>query len=302
MSGSVRVLVPAKINLCLCVGPRRADGYHGLATVYQAISIYDEVTACPAVRTALTIDGEGAGELPLGDGNLAVRAAAALASLAGGEGAVRLHLKKRIPVAGGLAGGSADAAATLVACDALWACGMSRAKLARVAADLGSDVPFLLFGAIAVGTGRGELITPVEPDGRRWHWVVAVAEGGLGTPDVYRELDRLRAAGIAPPPAEGVDRVLAALRQDDPAVLGAALHNDLQPAALSLRPGLRGTLDAGIAAGAVAGMVSGSGPTCVFLAGSAEAAELVAARLYRSGQCRLVRVATGPVPGAEVRG
>ena len=311
MSGSIRVLVPAKINLHLGVGPRRVDGYHELITVYQAISVYDEVTACPATRTVLTIDGEGSRELPLDGRNLSVRAAAALAAFVDTDDHVRLHLRKRIPIAGGLAGGSADAAATLLACDALWGHGLPRQALLRLAADLGSDVPFLLFGGVAVGTGRGERITPVATAGQSWHWVVAAAEGGLSTPAVYGELDRLRAAGLAPavveddPPVDPMARVgalLEAVRQDDPAVLGAALHNDLEVAALSLRPELRRTLDAGLTAGAVAGMISGSGPTCVFLAADADGAAKVAEGLGSSGRCRLVRTAMGPVPGAELRG
>lgn len=309
MFGSVRALVPAKINLYLRVGARRGDGYHDLTTVYHAIGLRDEITAVvPAYDSdaiglpTLTIAGEGEGELPLDDRNLAVRAAVLLAKRAGVDPAVTLSLHKRIPVAGGLAGGSADGAAALVACDALWGCGMSRTELARLAAELGSDVPFLLFGETAIGTGRGERISPVATGGRTWHWVVAAAETGLATPAVYAELDRMRAEGTAPPPAgaEVLERLLVALDQDDPAMLGASLHNDLQPAALSLRPALRATLDAGIAAGALAGIVSGSGPTCVFLAADAAAAGALATRLAVTAGCRQVRTATGPVPGVEV--
>jgi 4-diphosphocytidyl-2-C-methyl-D-erythritol kinase len=298
--GPVKVRVPAKINLHLAVGPVREDGFHELTTVYHAIALYDEITARPADSLALTMDGEGAGELALDDGNLVIRAAKLLAAAAGREAHARLHLRKQIPLAAGLAGGSADAAATLVACDALWGTGYTREDLAGVAASLGSDVPFLVLGGTALGTGRGEQVSPVLAPGHAWHWVVAVADGGLSTPVVYGELDRLREAGQAPPPAGSTDEILAALRQRDSDVLASCLTNDLQAAALALRPGLRDTLAAGERAGALAGLVSGSGPTCVFLCDDAGHAEVVAAALVGSGTCRAARTAHGPVPGARL--
>lgn len=299
-SGPVRVRVPAKVNLHLAVGPPRGDGYHELQTVYHAISIFDELTARRGDTLALTMDGEGAGELPLDGSNLAIRAAQALAAHAGVPAHARLHLRKQIPLAGGLAGGSADAAAALVACDALWDLGLSRDELSLVAAGLGADVPFLLAGGTALGTGYGERVSPVLARGGTWHWVAALAEQGLATPQVYAELDRLRAAGRAPAPLGEPAALLAALRQRDPAVLGAALGNDLAAAAVSLRPRLPELLAAGAAAGAVAGLVSGSGPTCVFLARSADHAAAVAAGLDGAPGCRAVRTAHGPVPGARV--
>ncbi|GAA4205351.1 4-(cytidine 5'-diphospho)-2-C-methyl-D-erythritol kinase [Actinocatenispora rupis] len=298
-SGSVRVRVPAKINLHLGVGPRRPDGFHELTTVYQAISLYDELTADRADRLELVVEGEGADVLPTDENNLAVRAAVLLADHLGVPPRVRLHLRKQIPLAGGLAGGSADAAAALVACDALWDGGLDRNELATLAADLGSDVPFLVPGGTALGTGRGEVLSPVLAVGT-WHWVVAVADGGLSTPTVYAKLDALRDAGTVP--AEGVgapDELLAALRQHDPRVLAAALANDMQAAALALRPTLARTLDAGLAEGALAALVSGSGPSCLFLAADADHAASVAARLTTHGVCRTVRTAHGPVPGAR---
>lgn len=298
--GPVRVRVPAKINLHLGVGPLRPDGYHELNTVYHAIAVYDELTARPGDTLALTMEGEGAGELPLDGTNLAIRAARALAAHTDVPAHARLHLRKHIPLAGGLAGGSADAAAALVACDALWGTGLSRDELAAVAGRVGSDVPFLVHGGTALGTGRGEAVSPVLVRPTTWHWVVAVAEGGLSTPEVYRELDRLRAAGAAPPPAGPADGLLAALRQRDPAVLAAALSNDLEPAARSLRPDLDATLRAGLAAGALAGLVSGSGPTCVFLTRDAAAATAVAGELKAAGVCRDAYPANGPVAGARV--
>ncbi|MER5702306.1 4-(cytidine 5'-diphospho)-2-C-methyl-D-erythritol kinase [Micromonospora sp. NPDC002296] len=299
-SGPVRVRVPAKVNLHLGVGPLRRDGYHELNTVYHAISIYDELTARRGDTLTLTMEGEGTGELALDDTNLAIRAARALAGYAGVAPHARLHLRKQIPLAGGLAGGSADAAAALVACDALWGTGLSRDELAGIAADLGSDVPFLIYGGTALGTGRGEAVSPVLARATSWHWVVAIADGGLSTPAAYAELDRLRDAGAAGPPLRSTDGLLAALRQRDPRVLAASLGNDLQDAALAMRPSLAGTLKAGEAAGALASIVSGSGPTCVFLAANADDAERIAAELATAGVCRQARTAHGPVPGARI--
>jgi len=296
----VRVRVPAKINLHLGVGPLRADGYHEVTTVYQAISLYDEVTARPGDTLVLTMEGEGAGDLPLDDSNLVVRAVRALARYTGRPPHARLHLRKQIPVAGGLAGGSADAAAALVACDTLWGTHIARDELAELAAELGSDVPFLVLGGTALGTGRGERISPVLATGHAWHWVVAVADGGLATPDVYRELDRMRSSGVVELANADTDRLLAALRQRDPDELGQVLCNDLQPAAVALRPSLADTLKAGHHEGALASLVSGSGPTCLFLAEDARHAAELADRIGERGGCRQVRVAHGPVPGARV--
>jgi 4-diphosphocytidyl-2-C-methyl-D-erythritol kinase len=298
--GPVRVRVPAKINLHLGVGPLRPDGYHELHTVYHAISIHDEVTARAGDSLTLTMQGEGVGELELDDRNLVIRAARALAASAKVEPKARLHLRKQIPLAAGLAGGSADAAATLVACDALWGTGYSRADLATIAETLGSDVPFLLFGGTALGTGRGETVSPVLARATKWHWVVAFSDGGLSTPDVYRELDRLRSAGKAPGPIGSTDELLAALRQRDPAVLGAATGNDLQAAAVSLMPSLEGVLQAGRDAGAHACFVSGSGPTCVFLADDEDHATELASGLREGGLCRAAHAAYGPVTGARI--
>jgi 4-diphosphocytidyl-2-C-methyl-D-erythritol kinase len=299
-SGPVRVRVPAKINLHLGVGPLRPDGYHELNTVYHAISIHDDLTARRGDTLTLTMEGEGTGELVLDESNLVIKAARALAAHAKVPAHARLHLRKQIPLAGGLAGGSADAAAALVACDALWGTGLSRDELAAIAGGIGADVPFLVHGGTALGTGFGERVSPVLARPTSWHWVVAIADGGLSTPEVYRELDRLRAAEPAPAPLGSTDALLAALRQRDPAVLGGVLGNDLQPAALSLRPALADTLKAGEGAGALAGMVSGSGPTCVFLTRDAAHAGTVTQALESAGVCRAARAAYGPVAGARV--
>jgi 4-diphosphocytidyl-2-C-methyl-D-erythritol kinase len=292
--------VPAKINLHLGVGARRSDGFHELNTVYHAIDICDELTARPGDTLTLTMEGEGAGELALDETNLIIRAVRALAAHARVPAYARLHLRKAIPLAGGLAGGSADAAATLVACDALWGTGLSRDELAEIGARLGSDVPFLLHGGTALGTGRGERISPILARPTAWHWVVALADGGLATADVYRELDRQRSGRWSPAALDSPDALMAALRQRDPDVLGASLGNDLQPAALTLRPALADVLKAGYDAGAVTGMVSGSGPTCVFLVTDAGHAETVAAGLTDAAVCREARIARGPMPGARV--
>lgn len=298
--GPVRVRVPAKINLHLAVGPLRPDGYHELNTVYHAVSLFDELRASEGDTLTMTMEGEGAGELALDETNLVIRAARALAAHARVPAYARLHLKKSIPLAGGLAGGSADAAAALLACDTLWGTGVPREELAEIGATLGSDIPFLLHGGTALGTGHGESVSPILARPTTWHWVLAIADGGLSTPEVYRELDRLRDGPWPPTPLDVADELMTALRQRRPDVLGAAMGNDLQPAALALRPQLADVLKAGYDAGAVTGIVSGSGPTCVFLATDAAHAERVAAGLIASGVCRDALTARGPMPGARV--
>lgn len=296
---SVTARAPAKLNLHLSVGPVRTDGFHDVTTVYQAISLFDEVTATASPRLSISVRGEGEGEVPLDEDNLAMRAALAVAELTGCRPVGRLAIRKAIPVAAGLAGGSADAAAALLACDALWGTALDRATLLDLAAGLGSDVPFALTGGTALGTGRGERLSPVLAAGR-WHWVLAVAAGGLATPEVYRELDRQHDGRAPSTTPEPLDTVMNALRSGDPATLGPALGNDLQPAALALRPDLRRTLGAGAELGAAGCIVSGSGPTCALLAASAEDALRLAAQLAGAGVCRTVRVADGPVGGARL--
>ncbi|WP_412077779.1 4-(cytidine 5'-diphospho)-2-C-methyl-D-erythritol kinase [Streptomyces xanthophaeus] len=294
---SVTVRVPAKVNVQLAVGAARPDGFHGLANVFLAVSLFDEVTATRADGLTVTCAGPDADQVPLDRTNLAARAAEMLAERAGIEPAVHLHIAKNIPVAGGMAGGSADGAAALLACDALWGLDTPRAELLDICAVLGSDVPFSLVGGAALGTGRGELLTPV--DAGTFHWVFAVADGGLSTPAVFREFDRLT-AGTAVPEPEASPALLAALASGDPDALAATLANDLQPAALSLRPALADTLAAGTGAGALAALVSGSGPTTAFLVRDEESAAKVAAALEASGTCRVTRVASSPAPGATL--
>jgi 4-diphosphocytidyl-2-C-methyl-D-erythritol kinase len=284
----VRVRVPAKVNLHLAVGPVRPDGYHELITVFHAVDLYDELVAAPAEGIELAITGQGAADVPADAHNLAWRAAALLAARASVQPNVRLEIAKAIPVAGGMAGGSADAAAALVACNRLWRTGWSREALSGLAAELGSDVPFALLGGTAVGIGRGERLTPVATN-TTLHWVFALAQQGISTAAAYRELDRLGGGSTTP-----ADAILEALNHGDPKLIAARLYNDLQPAALSLAPDLQHTLDAGRELGALGAIVSGSGPTCAFLAASREEAVRLAAELAAEGGCWAARVATGP--------
>jgi 4-diphosphocytidyl-2-C-methyl-D-erythritol kinase len=285
------------------VGPPRPDGYHEIATIFHAVSLYDEVEVAAAERDVITVTGEGAESVPAGDGNLAMRAAAVLAKEAGVASTaqpVGITIRKRIPVAAGLAGGSADAAAALVGCNELWRTGLSQAELALLAARIGSDVAFALAGGTAVGRGRGERLTPALVAGE-YHWVLAFSACQLSTPDVYRACDRIRAArevAVTPPrPGTGL---LAALRSGDPAEVGPLLSNDLQPAAVSLLPDLRRTLSVGRSAGALGSIVSGSGPTCAFLVADAGQAVDLAVALSGAGVCRSVARVTGPAQGAVV--
>ncbi|WP_156727006.1 4-(cytidine 5'-diphospho)-2-C-methyl-D-erythritol kinase [Streptomyces apocyni] len=300
MSASVTVRVPAKVNVQLAVGGARPDGFHDLANVFLAVGLYDEVTVTPSPDGALRITCEGpdADQVPLDESNLAARAALALAARHGRPADVHLHIAKDIPVAGGMAGGSADGAAALLACDVLWGTNTPRPELLTLCAELGSDVPFSLLGGAALGTGRGELLTPL-PVGGDFTWVFATAHGGLSTPAVYREFDRLwEGRPVAQPAASPA--LLDALRAGDTAALAETLANDLQPAALSLFPSLADTLAAGTDAGALAALVSGSGPTTAFLTKDTSAAERVASALLASGTCRAARVAPSPAPGATV--
>ena len=334
------------MNLQLAVGPARAHGYHDVVTVYHAVSLFDEVTVSPAERDSVVVTGEGIDSVPADGTNLASQAVAALLR-AVGQGAkespgLAIRISKRIPVAAGLAGGSADAAATLVACNELWRTGLSQAELCELAAGIGSDVAFGLVGGTAIGVGRGERVTPALAAGT-YHWVLAFATGGLSTAQVYAACDRIRAARrpqtaasqgqavadgpagprdqagtapvnqagraaragrtspAAPPSPLALDnRLMVALRSGNPAEVGPLLTNDLQQAAISLRPELRRTLAAGIEHGALAAIVSGSGPTCAYLAKDARHAAALAVALAGAGVCRTVVHVVGPVTGASV--
>jgi 4-diphosphocytidyl-2-C-methyl-D-erythritol kinase len=308
---AVTARAPAKVNLQLAVGPPRAHGYHDVVTVYHAVSLFDEVTVAPADADSVTVTGEGADSVPADGTNLATRAADALAQAVGpgckDSPGLAIRISKRIPVAAGLAGGSADAAATLVACNELWRTGLSQAELCELAAGLGSDVAFGLVGGTAIGVGRGERVTPALVAGT-YHWVLAFATGGLSTAKVYAACDRMRAgragqpgqAGPAAVEARLDNRLMAALRSGKPSDVAPLLANDLQQAAISLRPELRRTLAAGTEHGALAGIVSGSGPTCAYLAKDARHAAALAVALAGAGVCRTVAQVVGPAPGASV--
>lgn len=305
VSDRVRVRAPGKINLFFEVGAVQDDGYHDVASVYQAVSLYEDLIATPADEFSVRVVGEDGVEVdgvPTDDRNLALRAARMVAREVGYLGGVHLDIRKSVPVAGGMGGGSADAAAALVACDALWGAGLTSPALQEMASRLGADVPFSLLGGSAVGTGRGDRLSPALARAR-FEWVLVTADAGLSTPAVYGELDRMRVRDrpdIAPrPSAPEVDpTVLQALRSGDPDVLATGLRNDLQDAACALRPDLADVLAAGSRAGAVAGLVSGSGPTVAFLAADADAARTLEASLKAAGH--RARHVHGPVPGAKV--
>ena len=299
----VVVRAPAKINLALRVGDLDEDGYHDVVSVYQAVSLFEEVTAAlPADGgrgLAVAVRGPGAADVPLDGTNLAVRAARLLAERAGVPADAALSIRKAVPVAGGMAGGSADAAAALVACDLLWGTGLSREELVELGAELGADVPFALVGGTALGTGRGDRVTPVLGRGD-YHWVLALAADGLSTPRVYAEHDRLRAGLPAADLEPQVPADLAhALRSGDAARLGTCLVNDLQEAACSLRPQLRRVLALGEDHGVLGSLVSGSGPTVALLVADSSAALELAVALTASGVASDVRRVTGPAPGAR---
>ena len=289
---------PAKLNLHLSVGQRRPDGFHDLTTVFQAVGLYDDVELVRSDALTVRVTGEGAEGVPVDDSNLAVRAVRLIAERTGHSPELAITISKGIPVAGGCAGGSADAAAALVGCDALWGTGLSKDELGELGAQLGSDVPFSLHGGTALGTGRGEQLTPVLGQGG-YSWVLALSDGGLSTPAVYGQLDKQRETGPVGVVRDPAD-VLAALRQGDAVALGRALGNDLQAAALALRPALRRVLETGRDLGALGAVVSGSGPTVALLARDEGHAVALASALAGQGVCRTVRRADGPVAGARV--
>ncbi len=295
----VTVRAAAKVNLHLGVGAPREDGFHPLLTVYQAVGLCDDVTAHPADLLSLEVDGSDwidVDVVPTDAANLAHRAAVLLGEHHGRDLTGRLVVEKAIPVAGGLAGGSADAAAALVALDRLHDLGTSDDDLLRIAADLGSDVPFALIGGTALGTGRGELVDPVGDVGT-WWWVIVPSREGLSTPEVYRHFDKLFPdADPTPPDAEAL---LGALRTGQPISLARTLHNDLQEPAIDLRPELGTLIEQGESEGALRGIVSGSGPTVVFLCESADHARDLAGALMRTGH-PVVLVANGAVAGSHV--
>ena len=301
VANSVVVRVPGKINLQLSVGPKEEDGYHGIVTVFQSISLYDDLTVTKeeiGTGLSLNINGDHVHGVPSDETNLAWRAAVLMCKKHEIPADLRIDIKKSIPVAGGMAGGSADAAATILAIDALFSLGQTREELHEVAAKLGSDVPFMLSGGTAVGRGRGDQVTAALSRGT-YHWVLALSTVGLSTPSVYGECDRLR-EGMKVTTPQVSDHLLQALLAADPAALGKSLINDLQPAACSLRPALRLILDVGSEYGALGSIVSGSGPTVAFLVSDEDQALDLAVALTSSGVVGSVTRVSGPVPGARV--
>ena len=295
---SVLVRAPGKVNLSLHVGPVGEDGYHPLITVFQAVSLYEDVLATEAESFTLAVSGPGAELVPTDESNLALRAARALAEHTGVDLGAHLEITKGVPVAGGMAGGSADAAATLVALDALWGTALTRDELCAVGARLGADVPFALTGHTAVGTGRGDTLTPAMVGGQ-FHWAFALRSEGLSTPAVFRHFDAIVDPGHDMPD-DADTSLMSALRAGDAPALGEALSNDLQAVALDLAPDLAETMAVARAAGALGVVVSGSGPTIAALGRSRQHALAIAAALTVAGVCESVVCASGPVPGARV--
>lgn len=302
---SVLVRAPGKVNVSMRVGAVLPDGYHDVATAYQAVGLFEELRAERDTELSLGFSGPiFTGALPVDRTNIVLRAAHLLQAKSGFRGGARMHVVKRVPIAGGMGGGSADAAAALVALDTLWGLGLARDELLALGAELGADVPFALTGGTAIGTGRGDRLSPALAKGP-FHWVVALSDPGLSTPAVYSTLDELRARrgddGDAVSGALQVDTaVLQALRSGDPNVLAATLHNDLQEAALHLRPELGDLLELGRRNGALAGVVSGSGPTIAFLA--ADLDQALSLQIALSVARHTVLRATGPAHGARVVG
>ena len=298
---SVTVRVPAKVNLQLSVGPRESDGYHNIVSVFQAISIYDDVTLTKSHEgsgVTISVTGEHTHGVPEDGNNLAVKAAHLIAERSGFTPDVHIEVKKSIPVAGGMAGGSADAAATLVGMNQLFHLEMSAEDIHALGSELGSDVPFMIAGGTSVGQGRGDQLTPALSRGK-YHWVLALSTLGLSTPAVYGECDRLRAdLDVAAPHVS--DALMQALLTGDPKSVGEALHNDLQAPACSLRPALSLILEVGRDYGALGAIVSGSGPTVAFLVADEEAGLDLAVALTASGVVGSVARASGPVHGAKI--
>jgi len=299
MTPSVTVRAAAKVNLHLGVGRLRADGYHPLATVYQTLSVHDDVTVSTSARWNVDLvceDDIDRASFPTGEDNIVVRAGRLLAAQHGVDRAAEITVRKSIPIAGGLAGGSADAAAALVALDRLWDLQTSDEDLLRLAGQLGSDVPFALVGGTAVGLGRGEIVTRMQDEATRW-WVVVPSMVGLSTPAVYHHFDEL--SPDAPAKVAVPEELVAALADPDNRVLASVLRNDLEPAAIDLRPELGELIEVGERAGALRGIISGSGPTCLFLCSDRGAADRVRTTLLDAGHPRVI-IALGPVSGTHV--
>ena len=295
---SIEIQVPAKVNLQLSVGPKEPDGYHEIVTLFQAVSIYDTLRISASDQIEIKIKGDYANGVPIDKDNLVYKAVELMVEKFGIDKNLFIEIDKSIPVAGGMAGGSGDAAATLLGIDGLYGLNLSKDELSEVARDLGSDVPFMLHGGTAVGRGRGDQITPALSRGN-YHWVIAVSSTGLSTPAVYAECDRLRTGLDIKAPSLN-DELLQALLSGDANRVGKSLSNDLQAAACSIRPALRLILDMGQEYGALGGIVSGSGPSVAFLVADEDHSLDLAVALTSSGVVGSVARAQGPVHGAKV--
>jgi 4-diphosphocytidyl-2-C-methyl-D-erythritol kinase len=300
-SRGVIARVPAKVNLQLAVGPLGNDGFHEVTTVFQAISLFDDVTVETAAENngiSIQVTGQTSTGVPSDSSNLAVKAATLMIKNYDLPSDINIKLKKEIPVAGGMAGGSADAAGVIVGLDSLFELGLSRDEMEMVGSKIGADVPFSICGGVAIGTGRGDQITPALFKGN-YNWVLALSGQGLATPSVYAECDRLR-EGLSISTPVVSEQLMQALRAGDAKALGKSLSNDLQPAACSLRPALRLVLDVGLDYGALGGIVSGSGPTVAFLVKDDEHAMDLTVALSSSGVISSVVRASGAVAGARI--
>lgn len=295
---SIEVQVPAKVNLQLSVGPKESDGYHEIVTLFQAISIYDKLRISAGESFELKLTGDYTNGVPIDQNNLVYKAVELMVEKFGIDKNLYIEIDKSIPVAGGMAGGSADAAATLLGIDGLYGLNLSKDELSGIAKNLGSDVPFMLHGGTAVGRGRGDEITPALSRGN-YHWVIAVSSTGLSTPAIYAECDRLRTGLDIKAPTLN-DELLQALLSGDATRVGKTLSNDLQSAACSIRPALRLILDMGQEYGALGGIVSGSGPSVAFLVADEDHSLDLAVALTSSGVVGSVARAQGPVHGAKI--
>jgi 4-diphosphocytidyl-2-C-methyl-D-erythritol kinase len=300
-SRGVIARVPAKVNLQLAVGPLGNDGFHEVTTVFQAISLFDDVTVATAAENngiSIQVTGQTSTGVPSDSSNLAVKAATLMIKKYDLPNDLNIKLKKEIPVAAGMAGGSADAAGVIVGLDSLFELGLSRDEMEIVGSKIGADVPFSICGGVAIGTGKGDQITPALFKGS-YNWVLALSGQGLATPSVYAECDRLR-EGLSISTPVVSEHLMQALRAGDAKALGKSLSNDLQPAACSLRPALRLVLDVGLDYGALGGIVSGSGPTVAFLVKDDEHAMDLTVALSSSGVISSVVRASGAVAGARI--
>lgn len=320
----VRASAPAKVNLTLRVGEPSRDGYHPLVTVFEALHLREYVTVRTSKTLGIRIDttahlpGGGIDEattramrdLPA-DSHLAGRAAKVLQRLAmagpwaATAAGLTITVDKHIPMAGGMAGGSADAAAALVACNELWELGLNPDQLETIGRTLGADVPACLMGGIALGTGRGdhmELLAAGDPDPSEagHHWAIALAHGGLSTSEAFAALDTAGGPQGSWKPLEsltGAERVALTGSVQD---LAPALVNDLEETALSLRPELADTVEAARRAGALAVHLCGSGPSIAALAADADHARFLVEDLASCESVKAALATSGPAEGARI--